>query len=144
MKTASITVEEVLNLLRRIKSPGPDRIHPRTLWEAKDIAGSLADIYELSLHTDDESEVSSVVNVVPLFKGGKEKPGNYRSVRLTFVVGKLLESILSYNNSQADYTKAAWFCTWTIISHKCDKSFFEEVTKMVHDGGEVEDVALWK
>lgn len=88
----------MLNLLRRIKSPGPDRIHPRTLWEAKDIAGSLADIYELSLHTDDESEVSSVVNVVPLFKGGKEKPGNYRSVRLTFVVGKLLESILSYNN----------------------------------------------
>ena len=66
------------------------------MWEAREeIAGSLAKIFESSIVMAEVPEDWRVANVVPLFKKGcREKPGSYRPVSLTSVVGKLLEGIL--------------------------------------------------
>ena len=78
------------------KSPGPDGIYPRLLREARDeIAGPLTEIFVSSLDTGEVLEDWRIANVVPLVKkGSKDNPGNYRSVSLMSVVGKLLEKIL--------------------------------------------------
>ena len=89
----------MLKVLKRIKvdkSPGPDEVCPRTLWEAwEEIAGSRAAIFEPSMVTGEVPDDWREATVVPLFKKGcREKPGNYRPVSLSSVVGKLLEGIL--------------------------------------------------
>ena len=66
------------------------------MWEAREeIADPRAEIFESSIVTGEVPEDWRVANVVPFFKKGcREKPGNYRPVSLTSVVGKLLEGIL--------------------------------------------------
>ena len=80
---------EVLKHIKVDKSLGPDDVYLRTLWEAREeIAGPLAEIFESSIVTGEVPEGWRVVNVVPLFKKGcREKPGNYKPVSLTSVVG---------------------------------------------------------
>ena len=87
---------EVLKRIKVDKSPGPDEVYPRTLWEAREeIAGPLAEIFESSIVTGEVPEDWRVANIVPLFKKGcRKKPGNDRPVNLMSVVGKLLEGIL--------------------------------------------------
>ena len=99
MRSVHITEKEVLEIFKCTmvdKSLGPDEVYPRTLWEAREeIASPLAEIFESSIVTGEVPEEWRVANVVPLFKKGcREKPGNYRPVSLTPVVGKLLEGIL--------------------------------------------------
>ena len=99
LRSVHITEKEVLEVLKRIKvdkSAGPDEVYPRTMWDAREvIAGSLAEIFESSVVMGEVPEDWRVANVVPFFKKGcREKPGNYRPVSLTSVVGKLLEGIL--------------------------------------------------
>lgn len=45
---------------------------------------------------DEQSpRVLGMANIVPIFKkGGKENPGNYRSVYMTSIAGKLLKQII--------------------------------------------------
>eukprot|EP00061_Rhincodon_typus_P007068 g28364.t1 len=71
---------------------GPNQVYPRTLWEAREvIAGPLADILVSSIATGEVLENCRLANVVPRFKKGeKEKPGNYRPVSLTSVVGGIV------------------------------------------------------
>ena len=49
LRSVHITEEEVLEVLKCIKvdkSPGPDEVYPRMLWEAREeIAGPLAEIF---------------------------------------------------------------------------------------------------
>ena len=87
---------KVLKCIKVDKSPGHDEVYPRTLWEAwEEIAGPRAAIFESSMVTGEVPEDWREANVVPLFsKGCREKPGNYRPVSLSSVVGKLLEGIL--------------------------------------------------
>eukprot|EP00061_Rhincodon_typus_P001904 g16095.t1 len=99
LKNAHITEEEVLDGLKSIKVDkysGPDQMYPRTLWEAREvIAGPLDEIFISLIATGEVLEDWRLANVVPPFmKSGKEKPGNYRAVNLTSVMGKLLEGIL--------------------------------------------------
>ncbi|MFB2351557.1 hypothetical protein, partial [Priestia megaterium] len=65
---------EVLALLRNLKvdkSPGPDRIFPRTLREVcVEIAGALMEIFQMSLETGIVPEDWRIAHVVPLFKKG--------------------------------------------------------------------------
>ncbi|XP_062923290.1 uncharacterized protein LOC134356332 [Mobula hypostoma] len=72
METVQIEKEEVLAVLRKIKvdkSPGPDRVFPRTLKETSvEIAGALAEIFKMSLSTGEVPEDWRVAHVVPLFK----------------------------------------------------------------------------
>ena len=66
LRSVHITEKEVLEVLRRIKvdkSPGPDDVYPRTLWEAREeIAGPLAEIFE-SIVTGEVPEDWRVANV---------------------------------------------------------------------------------
>ena len=142
--------EEVLAILERVKidkSPGPDGIYPRILWEAREeIAQPLALIFVSSLSTGTVPEDWRIANVVPLFKkGSRDNPGNYRPVSLTSVVGKVLERIIRdriYNHlernnlirdSQHGFVKGR-SCLTNLIE------FFEKVTKEVDEGKAVDDV----
>ena len=50
LRSEHITEKEVLVVLKRLKvdkSPGPDEVYPKSLWEAREeIAGPLAEIFE--------------------------------------------------------------------------------------------------
>ncbi|XP_067869988.1 uncharacterized protein [Heterodontus francisci] len=68
----NITKEDVLEALKHIKvdkSPGPDQVYPRMLWEAKvETAGVLAEIFVSSLAMGEVPEDWRIANVVPLLK----------------------------------------------------------------------------
>jgi len=65
-------LDDIINRLKKLninKSPGPDSIHPRILYETADIT--------------------------PIYKkGSRSDPGYYRPVSLTSIVCKLMESII--------------------------------------------------
>ena len=67
LRSVHITEKEVLEVLKRIKvdkSPGPDEVYPRTLWEAREeIAGPLAEIFESSRVMGEVPEDWRVANV---------------------------------------------------------------------------------
>jgi len=87
---------EALVSLKVDKSPGPDELCPRLLWEAREeIAGALTQIFNSILASGEVPEDWKTADVVPLFKkDNRDKPGNYRPVSLMSVVEKLLEKIL--------------------------------------------------
>ena len=70
-------------------------MHPRVLMEvAEQVSKMLTDIFNCSLESG-QVEDWRVANVTPLFnKGSREELGNYRPVRLTSVVGKVLETLI--------------------------------------------------
>jgi len=152
LRSVFITEKEVLEVLKRIKidkSPGPDEVYPRTLWEAREeIASPLAEIFKSSIVTGEVPEDWTVANVVPLFKEGcREKPGNYRPVSLTSVVGKLLEGTLRdriyrhlerqglIRDSQHSFVSGK-SCLTNLVE------FFEGVTKKVDEGSAVDVVYM--
>ena len=142
LEELDIHEEDVLAILKsqRIdKSPGPDGIYPKNLWEARDeIAEPLALIFMSSLSMGIVPEDWKWR--VPLFKkGNRYNPGNYRPVSLTSVVGKLLESVLRdriydhleryslIQDSQHGFVRGK-SCLTSLIG------FFEEVTRYVDEG----------
>jgi len=152
MEPLQIEGEEVLAVLRQIrvdKSPGPDRVFPRTLREASvELAGALADIFKMSVLTGEVPDDWRVAHVVPLFKkGSKRNPGNYRPVSLTSVVGKLLEGVIRdriykyldrqglIRESQHGFVRGR-SCLTNLLE------FFEEVTRKVDEGKAVDVVYL--
>eukprot|EP00061_Rhincodon_typus_P010037 g34009.t1 len=78
------------------KCPGPDGPHPRVLKEiAEKIVEVLGLIFQESLESERLPEDWKIANVTPLFKKGVgQKTGNYRSIILTSVICKILESIV--------------------------------------------------
>ncbi len=90
------STEDVHELLQNIKvgkSPGPDGLHPRVLFELADtIAEPLTILFRKSL---DEGKLPldwKEANISPIYKnkGSKYLPTNYRPVSLTSVVSKIL------------------------------------------------------
>ncbi|XP_069792574.1 uncharacterized protein, partial [Narcine bancroftii] len=110
--------------------------------------GPLTEIFRMSLAMGLVSKDWRVAHVVPLFKkGSKCKPGNYRPVSLTSVVGKLMESVLRdgiykylevqglLGSNQHDFVRGR-SCLTNLIE------FFEGVTKKVDEGKAVDVVYL--
>lgn len=75
----------------------PDRLLKK--W-AEVLAKPLLTIYQQSCLTR-EIPVDRLTNVTPIYKKGRRKdPGNYRSVSLTLVPGKIMEQIILSTTSQ--------------------------------------------
>lgn len=76
-------------------SMGPDGIHPRALKRlANVIAGPLSVTLQYSWQSLEISVHWKLANV-PVFKRGKkEDPGNYKSVSLSSVSGKIMEKVI--------------------------------------------------
>jgi len=81
-----------LNQLNCTKSPGPDRIHPRILYELREyIAYPLKLIFEESSKQKELPIDWRSANITALFKKGlKNDVSNYRPVSLTSIVYKLI------------------------------------------------------
>ncbi|CAM4533177.1 unnamed protein product [Lepidochelys kempii] len=91
--------------------------------------------------------LEKVVYIVPIFKKGKEDPGNYRPVSLTPVPGKIMEQVLKESilkhleerkvirNSQHEFTKGK-SCLTNLIA------FYDEITGSVDEGKAVDMLFL--
>ena len=78
------------------KSPGPDEIHGKLLFELRDqIAEPLANLFQSSFKTGCIPQDFKDAIVTPIYKkGSKNNVENYRPVSLTSIVGKIMESII--------------------------------------------------
>eukprot|EP00061_Rhincodon_typus_P007882 g30008.t1 len=149
MSILEVVLLDILKHMNMDKSPGPDHAYPRALSEAREvIAGLHVEKFLSSISTGKEPEDWRLVNMAPLFKrGGKEKPGNYRPVSLTLVVGKLLKGILRdriymyldrqrlIRDSQHGFVRGK-SCHINLIE------LFEEVTKTIDEGRAVDIIYM--
>ena len=100
-KQLAISISEG-NILKRLskikisKSPGPDNVHPRVLYELRhSLAKPLCIIFNTSLNTGELPSIWKEANISAIHKkGSKQLAGNYRPVSLTSIVCKLLEAII--------------------------------------------------
>ena len=89
-------IESKLKSLKIDKSPGPDLLHPRILYETrKEIAEPLKKIFDASLRAGQlPVEWKTAVITVIHKKGEKSDVANYRPVSLTCVICKIMESFI--------------------------------------------------
>ena len=143
-----VTPEMIAQKIKKMKdnkSPGVDGIPPKLF---KEISTPLANFFNLSLEKGIVPSEWKEANITPLFKkGSRNKPENYRSVSLTSVVCKLLETLIRdhmveflvkhklINTSQHGFLKAR-SCLTNLLC------FLEEITKWVDDGSPVDVVYL--
>ena len=85
-----------LSNLKINKSPGPDLLHPRILYEARhQLLTPLRLLFETSYKTGTLPYEWKVANTIPIYKkGSKTEVNNYRPVSLTNVICKVMESII--------------------------------------------------
>ena len=85
-----------LSELKLDKSPGPDNIHPRVLFELRnEICKPLKILFDLSLQTGKTpTDWRSAVSTALHKKGNKADVSNYRPVSLTCVICKVMESVV--------------------------------------------------
>ena len=84
-------MDDITNRLKKLnvnKSPGPDLIHPRILYETADqIAYPFKLIFESSFYNKCLPSEWKCANITPIYKkGSRSDPGNYRPVSLTSIV----------------------------------------------------------
>ena len=86
----------LLKKLKIDKSPRPDNIHNRILFEGRnELQGYLSNICYKSLEQGELPAMWKTAEVVPIFKKGKKSdPNNYRPVSLTSSVCKLVETVI--------------------------------------------------
>ncbi len=100
LEDVMFTEEDILKLLKEIninKSQGPDLLHPRLLFEARElITKPLFIIFRKSIDTGILPREWKEADISPIYKnkGNKHEATNYRPVSLTSVVCKLLEKLI--------------------------------------------------
>ena len=89
-------VASKINNMKENKSPGVDGISPKILKETvEQISTPLAHEFNMSLQEGIVPLEWKEANIIPLFKkGSRNKSVNYRSVSLTSVICKLLETMI--------------------------------------------------
>ena len=95
----NVTPEMIAKKIKKMKdnkSPGVDGIPPKLLKEIiEQISTPLAKLFNLSLEKGIVPSEWKEANITPLFKkGSRNKPENHRTVSLTSVVCKLLETLI--------------------------------------------------
>jgi hypothetical protein len=85
-----------LNKLNVSKTPGPDLVHPRIIYEVRhEITYPLTKIFNKSLQSKQLPLDWKRANISPIFKKGKKcEVNNYRPVSLTCIACKILERII--------------------------------------------------
>ena len=136
-------VNDLLCHLDAYKSMGPDGIHPRVLRElAEELAKPLSIIYQQSWLTEQVvPDDWRIANVTPNDKKGqKEDPGNYRSVSLTSVPGKIMEQSWVTDN-QGIRPSQHWFMKGgSCLTNQI--SCYDQLTSLVDEGEAVGVVYL--
>jgi Reverse transcriptase (RNA-dependent DNA polymerase) len=99
MTELEISTEDIkkkLEKLNKSKSPGPDAIHPRILYELKnELIYPLFKIFNLSLTTGELPMDWKRADITAIYKKGKKSDvSNYRPISLTCIVCKIMESIV--------------------------------------------------
>ena len=94
-----ITEQSVYKQLQKLntsKSPGPDKLHAKVLYEVKNtITLPLCLIYKKSMSESQLPSAWKKAHVAPIFKkGSRSKVENYRPVSLTSICCKTLERII--------------------------------------------------
>ena len=96
LEITETAIYKKLDLLKIDKSPGPDNIHPRVIYELRSqLCPAFKIIFQLSLntgHIPDEWK-RSIVSVLHK-KGNKSSISNYRPISLTCIVCKIMESLI--------------------------------------------------
>lgn len=89
-------VLKALGVLKTDKSPGPDGIHSKVLYETRhELCRGLQLIFEQSLAEGNIPDDWKKAHITPIFKkGNKKDPSNYRPVSLTSTVCKVCESLI--------------------------------------------------
>jgi ribonuclease P/MRP protein subunit RPP40 len=142
-------VGKKLDKLKTDKSPGPDGMHPKLLYEIRDIIKKpLALLFQQSLVEGKLPEDWKSATITPLFKkGSKADPQNYRPVSLTSIVCKIFESVLKdkilehlekhslIRDSQHGFTRGR-SCLTNLLD------FLEEVTRELDKGNAVDVIYL--
>lgn len=78
--------------VKRLKSMGPDRMHPRG---PRELAGPLSTTYQRSWEDRELPADWKSARVIPVYKKGtREGPGSYRAVSVTSVPGKVMVKIV--------------------------------------------------
>ena len=142
-------VAKKIKAMKDNKSPGVDGIPPKLLMETvEQISIPLARVFNLSLKEGYVPFEWKEANIIPLFKkGSRNKSENYRPVRLTSVICKLLERLIKdhmveflvkhnlLNSSQHGFLKAR-SCLTNMLC------FLEEITKWIDVGSPVDIIYL--
>ena len=146
--TPEVVVSKINNM-KENKSPGVDGLAPKILKETVDkINTPLAHVFNMSLQERTVPFEWKEANIIPLFKkGSRNKSVNYRTVSLSSVMCKLLETIIRdhmmdflikhklINPSHHGFLKAK-SCLTNLLC------FLEEITKWVDDGSPVDVINL--
>jgi len=128
---------------------GPDGIHPRALRKlAEELVKPPSIICQQSWLTGEVPDDWRIASVTPIYKKDqKEDPGNYRTVSLTSVPGKIMERFIlsaltrhvkdhqGIRPSQHAFMKGR-SCLTNLIS------FYDQVTRLVDEGKAVDVIYL--
>ncbi|CAG2184497.1 unnamed protein product [Mytilus edulis] len=89
-------INKLLKHLNTSKSPGPDQVHPKVLFELADIIDTpLTMIFNSSFKTGTVPKDWKIGQITALFKKGDKKlASNYRPVSLTSIICKLMEKLI--------------------------------------------------
>jgi len=91
-----VEVHKQLSSLKIDKSPGPDLLHPRVLYELRDVlVCPLTHLFRQSMIQGIVPEDWKMSTVTPVYKNGKkDSMNNYRPISLTCIACKIMESIV--------------------------------------------------
>jgi len=91
-------IVQALHKFNVYKSPGPDGLHPKVLYETKNvIASPLKIIFEASICTNQLPTDWTAANISVIHKKGKKSDlSNYRPISLTCIACKLMERFIRH------------------------------------------------